>query len=94
MFSQSNRPTNRVSAVNLRPRICHLLSLLRIHNPDCKHCAAHLTCGIELRKRLQELNAQTPSLVSDRIVRLELRIPPTGTAPRRKGRSSRQSLRA
>jgi len=32
------------------------LSLLRIHNPDCKHCAAHLTCGYELRKRLEELN--------------------------------------
>jgi RNase P subunit RPR2 len=42
--------------VTLRPRICHLLSLLRIHNPDCKHCAAHLTCGTELRKRLEELN--------------------------------------
>jgi len=43
-------------AVMLRPRICYVLSLLRIHNPDCKHCTAHLTCGNELRKRLQELN--------------------------------------
>jgi len=87
----SNR---RVSAVNFRPLICHLLSLLRIHNPDCGHCAAHLTCGTELRKRLQELNAQTPSLLSDRVVRLELRVPPTGIAPRRMGRSSSQRLRA
>jgi len=25
----------RVCVVNLRPRICYLLSLLRIHRPDC-----------------------------------------------------------
>ena len=43
-------------AVMLRPRICYVLSLLRIHNPDCKHCAARLSCGNELRKRLEELN--------------------------------------
>jgi hypothetical protein len=42
--------------MRFRPRICYLLSLLRIHNPDCKHCMAHLTCGNELRRRLQELN--------------------------------------
>jgi hypothetical protein len=46
----------RGCVVTFRPRICHVLSLLRIHNPDCKHCAAHLTCGNELRKRLEELN--------------------------------------
>jgi hypothetical protein len=45
-----------VRAVKLRPRICHLLSLLRIHSPNCKHCSAHLICGNELRKRLEELN--------------------------------------
>ena len=43
-------------AVMLRPRICNLLALLRVHNPDCKHCMARLTCGTELRKRLEELN--------------------------------------
>ena len=42
-----------------RPRICYVLSLLRIHSPDCKHCMAHLTCGNELRKRLEELNGRT-----------------------------------
>jgi hypothetical protein len=46
-------------AVNLRRRICYLLSLLRIHRPNCKHCAACLTCGTELRERLQELNGPT-----------------------------------
>ena len=45
----------------LRPRICYVLSLLRIHSPGCKHCMARLTCGNELRKRLQELNEPTPS---------------------------------
>jgi len=42
--------------VMLRPRICYILSLLRIHSPDCAHCMARLTPGIELRKRLEELN--------------------------------------
>ena len=42
--------------VTFRPRICHVLSALRIHSPDCKHCAAYLTCGNDLRKRLGELN--------------------------------------
>jgi hypothetical protein len=42
--------------MNLRPRICYVLSFLEIHNPDCKHCTANLTCGNDLRKRLEELN--------------------------------------
>ena len=46
-------------AVMLRPRICYILSLLRIHSQDCKHCMARRTCGIELRKRLEELNGWT-----------------------------------
>jgi hypothetical protein len=46
-----------VRAVKLRPRIvCQLLSLLRIHSPDCEYCAARLTCGNELRERLEELD--------------------------------------
>ena len=48
-------------AVMLRPRICSVLSLLRIHSPDCKHCMARLTYGNELRKRLEELSEPTPS---------------------------------
>jgi len=52
-------------AVMLRPRICYVLSLLRIHNPDCKHCAARLICGNELRKRLEELNDPMQA-ISDR----------------------------
>jgi len=43
---------------NLRPRICYILSLLRIHSPHCEHCMARLTCGDELRKRLEELNGR------------------------------------
>ena len=43
----------------MRPRICYVLSLLRIHSPDCKHCMARLICGDELRKRLEELNGRT-----------------------------------
>jgi hypothetical protein len=45
---------------NLRPRVCHVLSLLRIHSPDCEHCMARLTCGDELRKRLEQLSGRRP----------------------------------
>jgi hypothetical protein len=43
---------------------CYLLSLLRIHRPDCELCKARETCGDEMRKRLEELNwpTQPPSL--------------------------------
>jgi hypothetical protein len=42
--------------VNLR---CCLLSLLRIHPPDCYHCNARETSGHEMRKRLEELKWRT-----------------------------------
>ena len=45
-----------MSVMNLRPGICHLLSSLRIHSPDCQHCAARLTGGAEIRRRLEELD--------------------------------------
>jgi hypothetical protein len=38
---------------------CYLLSLLRIHHPDCEHCNVRETCGHEMRKRLEELNWRT-----------------------------------
>jgi hypothetical protein len=38
---------------------CYLLSLLRIHHPDCEHCKAREKYGIEMRKRLEELNWRT-----------------------------------
>ena len=43
---------------------CYLLSLLRIHSPDCELCNARETNGVEMRKRLEELNwrAQPRSL--------------------------------
>ena len=37
---------------------CYLLSLLRIHRPDCQHCAREM-CGDEMRKRLDELSGRT-----------------------------------
>ncbi len=42
--------------MNLR---CYLLSLLRIHRPDCEHCHAPETRGDEMRRRLEELNWRT-----------------------------------
>jgi hypothetical protein len=43
---------------------CYLLSLLRIHRPDCEHCKAREKCGIEMSARLAELNGRTqPNLV-------------------------------
>jgi hypothetical protein len=45
--------------VNLRQRLCYLLSLLRIHRPDCEHCTARVTCWGDTLKRLEELNWRT-----------------------------------
>lgn len=44
------------SVVNLK---CYLLSLLRIHRPDCDLCNAREKYGVELRKRLEELSWRT-----------------------------------
>ena len=43
---------------------CYLLSLLRIQHPDCELCNAREKYGVEMRKRLEELNwrAQPRSL--------------------------------
>ena len=45
---------------DLRRLICSVSSLLRIHSPECEHCMARLTCGDELRRRLEELNWKEP----------------------------------
>jgi hypothetical protein len=45
--------------MNLRPRICYLLAILRIHSPDCKHCSFRGTCGDEMLQRLEELKRRT-----------------------------------
>jgi len=42
--------------VNLK---CYLLSLLRIHHPDCELCNAREKYGEEMRRRLEELNWRT-----------------------------------
>ncbi len=44
--------------MNLRLRMCYLLSLLRIHQPDCEHCNAREMCGDEMRKWLDELSGR------------------------------------
>src|SRR2546425_4303489 len=58
---EANDPNLANWVVNLRPRICYVLSLLGIHSPDCEYCMARLTCGDQLRKRLEELNGRTRS---------------------------------
>jgi hypothetical protein len=42
--------------LNLR---CSLLSLVRLHSPDCERCNTHETHGDEMRKRLEELSWRT-----------------------------------
>ena len=42
--------------MNLR---CYLLSLVRLHSPECERCNAHETHGDEMRKRLEELSWRT-----------------------------------
>ena len=38
---------------------CRLLSILRIHRPDCEVCNTREGHGVEMRKRLEELNWRT-----------------------------------
>jgi len=79
--------SSRVCVVNLRPRICYLLSLLRIHSPDCKHCMAQLTCGNELRRRLEELNGEAQPVQFESLrhgVEMALAVMPSMEADRRK----------
>ena len=38
---------------------CYLLSLLKLHSPDCECRHARETSGDEMRKRLEELNWRT-----------------------------------
>ncbi len=38
---------------------CYLLSLLKLHSPDCECSNARETSGVEMRKRLEELNWRT-----------------------------------
>ena len=57
--SQERDPKKPLSLQALRTQICYVLSLLRIHSPDCEHCMARLTCGDDLRKRLEELDGRT-----------------------------------
>ena len=49
--SMERHPKKLLSPQTLRPQICYVLSLLRIHSPDCEHCMARLTCGDDLRER-------------------------------------------
>ena len=42
--------------MNLR---CYLLSLVKLHSPDCELCNARKKYGEELRKRLEELSWRT-----------------------------------
>ena len=37
---------------------CYLLSFLKLHQPDCDYCRARETCGLDMRKRLEELNGR------------------------------------
>lgn len=38
---------------------CRLLSLLRLHRPNCEVCNARERYGVEMRRRLEELNWRT-----------------------------------
>ena len=43
--------------VTLGERLCYVLTLLKMHRPDCERCHCLPECwGDQLRKRLQDLN--------------------------------------
>jgi hypothetical protein len=51
--------------LQLRDRICYLLSILRIHSPDCAHCNARQTCWNDTVHRLNELDASGKSTLKN-----------------------------
>ena len=67
---EANDPNPARWDVNFRPWICHLLAVLRIHSPVCEHCNAGETRGVEMRRRLENLNSRTqsPSLKNETVV--------------------------
>ena len=45
---------------------CYVLSLLKIQHPDCELCNAREKYGVEMRRRLEELNWRTqPHSIND-----------------------------
>ena len=57
--SEANDPNPARWVMDLRGRICYLLSILRIHSPDCEHCYVHEMRWGEMRNRLEELSWRT-----------------------------------
>ena len=51
--------------LHLRQRICFLLSMLRIHSPDCVHCNARQTCWDDTVRRLNELDVSGQSTLKN-----------------------------
>ena len=51
---------------------CSLLTLLRIHRPDCEDCKALEKGGIEMRERLEELNSEPDRIFAEVIEPFEL----------------------
>jgi hypothetical protein len=83
--TNANRPGKSLNesreGSKLRRRLCSLLSLFRIHSPNCKHCNVHETRGDEIRQRLEELSWRTQSRP------IEL-VPPSRGARKKKRRAS------
>lgn len=46
-------------SVSFRSRMCLALSWLKLHDPDCEHCAAQDCVGLTIGRRLRELNEHT-----------------------------------
>jgi hypothetical protein len=44
---------------------CYLLTLLKIHRPDCEPCKALEKGGIEMRERLEELNSEPAGIFGE-----------------------------
>jgi hypothetical protein len=49
--------------VSFKRGLCIVLTLLRMHRPDCERCSALQEClGHDMRKRLEELREQSTML--------------------------------
>lgn len=57
---------------------CFLLSFLKLHQPDCDYCRARKTCGLDMKRRLEELNGPMPPNLLKMEVRGEVAVVSAG----------------
>jgi len=54
-------PMTDGARMKFRSWLCHVLSIAKLHRPDCEHCNPLWRCrGFDMQKRLEELSQEPP----------------------------------